>query len=52
MHKCDHPECSDKAKWYGYQQCYFVCDAHVDWGLEIELHMMKEMEEALLEPEQ
>lgn len=44
--KCDHPDCIAPPKWYGYQQCYFVCDSHSEWGQEIENKLMEELNKA------
>lgn len=46
MSKCDHPECQSEAKYYGYQQCYFVCKEHTAWGDEIERRLINEMDDA------
>jgi hypothetical protein len=51
MIKCDHPECDNEARYYGYQHCYFVCKEHVKWGEEIERRLLIAIETARMEGE-
>ena len=44
---CDYPGCDKPILYYGFQQCYCVCDdpAHNDWGEAIEDNLMLVMDE-------
>ncbi len=48
MTKCDHPDCFNKAVYYGWHQSYCVCMDHVPWGNAFEIVLLEEQQEILI----